>query len=260
MSRKLAVALLVALAVQALAQQATGTLPEPWWHKFFAGTINVDALLAFAFGTLGVIAMLTFAVLVPNPTHFSQFVFIVVLALAAAGVGAMLPGSFGYQSGPVSATGAVTLFFAVMAARPKLVDAVAKLIPPDISPNPVIETYLEDIDAGKVDAAWEQLDVEAKKTIARDREAIRRVYATGRAPLGAVSQRTEIGLQELRSPSGFPLGLYRIVTYRTRFASGAEHLEMVSVRATDDLKWRVFGHNISPAPINVGMAAPVPAA
>jgi len=48
--------------------------------------------LAFAFGTVFVIAMLVLAVAFPHPTAFQFTVFRVVLALAAAGVAAMVPG------------------------------------------------------------------------------------------------------------------------------------------------------------------------
>lgn len=47
---------------------------------------------AFAFGVVFVIALLVLALFVPNPTPFQYTVFRVVLALAAAGAAAMIPG------------------------------------------------------------------------------------------------------------------------------------------------------------------------
>lgn len=48
--------------------------------------------LAFAFGVVFVVVLLVLATLVPNPTPFQYTVFRIVLALAAGGVAAMIPG------------------------------------------------------------------------------------------------------------------------------------------------------------------------
>jgi hypothetical protein len=48
--------------------------------------------MAFLFGVIFVVTMLVLAIEVPNPTPFQYTVFRVVLALAAAGVAAMIPG------------------------------------------------------------------------------------------------------------------------------------------------------------------------
>ncbi len=48
--------------------------------------------LAFIFGVVFVVALLFVALFVPNPTPFQYTVFRIVLALAAAGVAAMIPG------------------------------------------------------------------------------------------------------------------------------------------------------------------------
>ena len=48
--------------------------------------------LAYAFGVVFVVVLLVVALFVPNPTEFQYTVFRIVLALAAAGVAAMIPG------------------------------------------------------------------------------------------------------------------------------------------------------------------------
>ena len=53
---------------------------------------KLQQLLAFVFGVVFVIVLLLLAVEFPNPTQFQYEVFKVVLALAAAGVAAMIPG------------------------------------------------------------------------------------------------------------------------------------------------------------------------
>lgn len=53
----------------------------------------VQAISAFAFGTIFVVVMLVIAIAVPYPSAFQLLVFRITLALAAGGVCVMLPGS-----------------------------------------------------------------------------------------------------------------------------------------------------------------------
>ena len=55
-------------------------------------TKSHERVLAFVFGTVFVAVMLTVAIVRPNPTAFQYIVFRSVLALAAGGVSAMIPG------------------------------------------------------------------------------------------------------------------------------------------------------------------------
>ena len=74
---------------------------------------------AFVFGVVFVIVILVFAVFFPSPTRFQIFVFRVVLALAAGGVGAILPGFIIVNVGNfVRAGGALALFAAVYLINP----------------------------------------------------------------------------------------------------------------------------------------------
>jgi hypothetical protein len=74
-------------------------------------------LLAFVFGVVFVTALLTLAVLFSEPTPFQYTVFRIVLALAAAGVAAVIPGilnvklSFGVRAGGALAVFVIVYFF-----------------------------------------------------------------------------------------------------------------------------------------------------
>lgn len=75
---------------------------------------NWEKVTAFAFGTVFIGVMLSIAFLVPAPTLTQWFVFRVVLALAAAGVGAIIPGLIVVNvSKVVRAGGAIALFVLV---------------------------------------------------------------------------------------------------------------------------------------------------
>ena len=160
-----------------------------------------------------------------------------------------MPGLLRVELPYASAGGALGLFLIVFATKPAIVDAVAKIVVPPISALPAIETYLGRVDAGKIDEAWRLLDSEAKSGLAQDLDQLRRIYANAREPLGKVTNRTELGTNLVISPAGYPLGAYRIISFRTRFANGQCYLEAVSARATSELEWRVYDHNINPQPI-----------
>lgn len=215
------------------------------------GSIDINILLAFGFGVVFLIVMLVFAVCFPNPTPLQVRVFITALALSAAGSGAVIPGSFNVQYKPLfRAGGAPGLFAAVYWFQPTLEQAAVKLVPPAAPPEPVAAAYLAAIDAGDARGAWEQMDPPARETAFPDPEQMRQIYATRRAPLGAVTTRELVGVNGHESPPGWPVGLYRTSSYRTRFASApACRAETVSLRATRDATWRVNSHLLSPAAV-----------
>src|SRR5260370_23409273 len=77
-------------------------------------TAKGQRLIAFAFGVVFVVVMLVIEIWIPRPTETQWFIFRVVLALAAGGVGALIPGLINVQAGPyVRAGGALALFVLV---------------------------------------------------------------------------------------------------------------------------------------------------
>ena len=75
--------------------------------------------VAFTFGVVFVAALLVLALFIPNPTAFQYLVFRVVLALAAAGVAAMIPGFIKFDiSKWLSAGGALAVFLIVFFYNP----------------------------------------------------------------------------------------------------------------------------------------------
>jgi hypothetical protein len=74
---------------------------------------------AFGFGVVFVVTMLVLAILFPNPTPFQYTVFRIVLALAAAGVAAMIPGILELEfAGWIRAGGALAVFVVVYFYNP----------------------------------------------------------------------------------------------------------------------------------------------
>lgn len=92
-----------------LSRQRTPSFAQTHWEK----------LLAFGSGFIFVATMLTVALLVPNPTTTQWFVFRVILALAAAGIGSVIPGLIDvHVSTFIRAGGAIALFVIVYYVNP----------------------------------------------------------------------------------------------------------------------------------------------
>jgi hypothetical protein len=76
-------------------------------------------ITAFTFGVIFVTALLVLAVKFPEPTSFQYMVFRIVLALAAGGVGAMIPGFLKVEVKPgIRAGGALAVFVVVFFFNP----------------------------------------------------------------------------------------------------------------------------------------------
>jgi len=90
-----------------------------------------EFIAAFAFGCIFITALLVIAVVIPEPTIQQMLFFRVVLALAAAGVGAVIPGFFTIQGEVVKITlqagGALALFVLIYLINP-----------PNIVPKPTL--------------------------------------------------------------------------------------------------------------------------
>ncbi|WLH12607.1 hypothetical protein PSH58_28105 [Pseudomonas hefeiensis] len=67
-------------------------LPVYGFQQKAKNFIMVDKILAFVFGAIFLTAILVIALFVPSPTDFQYNVFRTILALAGAGIGAVIPG------------------------------------------------------------------------------------------------------------------------------------------------------------------------
>lgn len=87
--------------------------------RYNQGAKTWEKIVAVVFGIIFICVLLAIAIFIPRPTEFQIFVFRVVLALAAAGMGAVIPGLIHVQAGPfVRAGGAIALFVVVFWFNP----------------------------------------------------------------------------------------------------------------------------------------------
>lgn len=95
---------------------------------------KTQQLLAFTFGVVFVVVLIVLAIGFPDPTPFQYEVFKVVLALAAAGVAAMIPGFIEIEvSKWLRAGGALGVFAVVYFYTP------ARIVAPEPEPNPTAQ-------------------------------------------------------------------------------------------------------------------------
>lgn len=103
-------------------------------------------------------------------------------------------------------------------------------------------TWLADTDRGNAAQSWKNAGKQFRNAITVERwaESLKAV----RAPLGALSQRAQIGTQFHKSIPGAPDGEYAIVLFRATFAKKLNSRETVTLEREPDGAWRVIGYLI----------------
>src|ERR1700734_220199 len=101
-------------------------------------TKSQQQVIAFSFGVAFVITMLTLALWVPTPSSFQYNVFKTVLAIAVAGIGAMIPGFIELTIPSwVRAGGALAVFVIVFFYNPASLVTSPQVVPsPHAVPSP----------------------------------------------------------------------------------------------------------------------------
>jgi hypothetical protein len=216
------------------------------------GDLNINALLAFVFGVVFVATLLTLAIVIPNPTLSQLSVFRTVLALSAAGVGAVIPGFIHVQMKSfVRAGGALALFVIVYFFSPAIQAPLIKVEMPTENPMPTAQKWLQVVDSGDLKTAWDLMDKDSKALFARnDFEVFSTVFQNGRFSLGDPVYRVLVSSNTFTSDGTNqmmpPKGAYASFTYTTKFSKSRDcRAEAVTLRATNDLKWVPFGHQVS---------------
>jgi hypothetical protein len=110
---------------------------------------KLQTILAFTFGSIFVILMLTIALFEPNPSNFQYTVFRIVISLAAGGVVAVYPGFIEVKFGNwLRAGGALAVFSVVYFVNPASIDGSISDFEENSKTNSTSEILKLDIDTG----------------------------------------------------------------------------------------------------------------
>lgn len=216
-------------------------------RNFLRGSIEINVLLSFIFGVVFVSIMLGFALFVPYPTPFAVWVFITVLALAAAGVGAMVPGVIHAKVGGwVRAGGAMAFFVLVFFFQPVIKGSIEIIFPPS-SGEEISESFLRALDLGEGERAWRMVDPLMQEHLDISGNLWQRLFETERQPLGAPTDRRLVGANNLTNPPGMPEGGYRLLSFQSKFDEEEKcRFENIYLRAKNEKEWSLFSYQISP--------------
>lgn len=201
-----------------------------------------DKLLAFIFGVVFLSIILLIAIFIPNPTGFSYTIFRIVVALAAAGIGAVIPGFLNVSfRNLLRAGGAVALFIIVYFFAPAAIGSTDGITPPPpvTHASPVAKSWLQKVDGGLYKQAYQSMSKTFQKTYAMDE--VSNLIKGERIHLGAVESRVLNSTTHAVNPPGQPRGHYVAYGFKTRFANEERPIyEAVQVFGEDG-QWKVAG-------------------
>lgn len=221
--------------------------------KYISGTIRVDAVVCFIFGVIFLSVMLGFAVAFPNPSSFQVQVFMAALSLAAAGVGAAIPGIDALRyKGVIRASGAIVLFLIVWFSRPILAEKVIHLEQPTVPMESVATNFLNKLDQRDISGTYELISKEAKDYFSLTLADWKAMSEFNITPLGSLNYRKTVGVSAMKADgSQLPIGYYRQTRYVSQY-TGTDgcRFEQLTGRATQSLDWEIFSYEISTFPVN----------
>lgn len=209
---------------------------------------QLDKWLAFAFGVVFCSVLLYLGTVVQNPGPLTVKIYVTVLSLAAAGIGAILPGFLELKYKDVlRAGGAIALGVLVYASEPRIGAVVPNYREPTTLAEPVVNAFLAALDTGKPEDSWALLPESARQQVDNNETRWDELYKNNITPLGALVSRVLVSQDKKQSPQGVPPGIYRTFTFKSkRQADQGFRFEAVTVRANSANAWEVYSYDISP--------------
>lgn len=205
-----------------------------------------DRILAFAFGVIFIIVLLAVAIWIPNPTGFSYTIFRIVIALAAAGVGAVIPGFLTVSfRNTLRAGGAVALFVIVYFFAPVAIGEGSEPTPasPVGSARPAAEAWLATVDSGRLNEAYAAMSQTFRDRY--DEDEVILLLDRERSALGKLVSRRLAATSSAVNPPGQPRGYYQAYGYRTKFEKDSRFIYESVQLYGEDRRWKPAGFFIS---------------
>jgi hypothetical protein len=200
-----------------------------------------EVVAAFAFGCTFLTIILTIVFFKPNPTAFEYTVFRIVIALAAAGVGAIIPGFLDIKFKTwLRAGGALALFVIVYFFAPvATTSGEASLGPgPKSDAKMSAEAWLSLLDERKFSGAYSSM-ADLFKSRYKFPE-FEQLLSRERNSLGRLKNRQLLSTAPYESPPGAPKGVYRQYVYKALFENEPQGIYEVVWLIGERDSWRVL--------------------
>ena len=214
--------------------------------------LSLDIILMFSFGVLALIALFVIGLIVDQPNQLLSLVSRVTLALACAGIAAMLPGFVQLNITPhanvaIRAGGAVAIFVLVYLVDPgSQLQSNSKACEVPAAPHnnfmPVVEDWNTKIEAREYAKAYISASSWTRNQYTL--EFMKTVYENFSREVGNLKSRTLIGSNSTQQLPDGVCGNFRVITYLTEFENGGELSENFIVMI-ENQKWVVRDHRFS---------------
>jgi hypothetical protein len=212
-------------------------------------TGHIERYAVFAFGVIFLIAILVLVIWIPRPTIAQFFAFRLTLALAASGVGALMPGFISLEQplphkGLLRAGGALALFVLVWSTNPAKL-AIEEIAPPPIADaRKVIEEAIRLVDEHDYARVYAMYSTGQRNSISE--KTFAEMFGNARDPLGARTKGPQ-----LYNGSAMPQfmgvkGPFVTHVYVSRFAGSPQVWAEATAVIAEDGQWKMNSHVIGP--------------
>lgn len=207
------------------------------------GKLSPQVILAFLFGVIFISIILYVAMNVPESESFKKMVILVILSLAAGGIGGILPGYIvtGAPNKLVRAGGALAVFLVVLYFGSRYIQDPIDPAPykPSTDPSVVANMFGSYLDTNKYDQAYELTSSSFKAGINKYpfTETSKRIEKK----LGPANERSMIFQNVVESPPGLPKGYYCFTNYVAKHGNSTRDIytNVVLIGEKEVSDWRV---------------------
>lgn len=203
----------------------------------------------FLFGVIFLSAILTLLVIHPTPTLHQFFAFRLTLALAAAGVGAFIPGFIHLEQplphrGLVRCGGAMALFTMVWLSNPAKFAIEGIAPPPTSDAREYLESFLATSDKGNSQEAYSMFSDQEQASVSLT--SYRQLVENVRNPLG-VRTKGPI-LWNTANPQEIPgrKGPFVFNVYQSRFSGKPGVWVEIAGVIAENGKWKMHTYTMQP--------------
>ncbi|MCU4561606.1 DUF4019 domain-containing protein [Acinetobacter pittii] len=207
---------------------------------------SIEKIAVFTFGVVFLIVILVLVLIFPVLTQVQLFVFKLILALSAGGVGALLPGFLNIDvrlplKGGMQAGGALALFASVWFFNPSTIGV--EVLPPEEDAEITINHFLKLTDTHDYKSAYGLSSKLLKDRI--NESTYMKLAKRAREPLGNMVQRELISTATPDEIAGIkrPFVVY---FYQAKFSNVSGVWGEVVTVVAEDGDWKLYGYQVGP--------------